>query len=91
VELYLHSPNKPSRRDAQLKAQGQLYRYPKIYGCADFLASETTEQLITSLLPQPGRALNDQSSAQIIASLTLRLISDINEQKNNVHSSGMRP
>jgi len=25
MELYLHSPNTPSRRGAQLKAQGQLY------------------------------------------------------------------
>jgi hypothetical protein len=46
MELYLHSPNTPSWRGAQLKAQGQLYIYFYLLRGMDVMTFHTTTKIV---------------------------------------------
>jgi hypothetical protein len=48
VELYLHSPNTPSWRGAQLKAQGQLYFLALYFNIHTDLGSYAIKQVLFS-------------------------------------------
>jgi hypothetical protein len=52
VELYLHSPNTPSWRGAQLKAQGQLYLFLNTVSLSHATMTQRVEDVDSDLLNQ---------------------------------------